>query len=586
MIKDFIKKNYKGIKRISFYRILIYAYFVIAFVFVIYHLYFANKVIKGIWIDDINLSGLNSQETVSKLISDLNPSKKVVVKIGKDYSYNIAPDDIKFQYLPVKTAKKTFSIGRSGNLFTESKIKLFGLFLKTQVEPEYKYDKYALQDLLENIKAEALDEVVEPEYKINGDNVAIKSGISGYTFDMHLAEQEIIDRIRGKNTSEIVLETTKVDPILTIEDLDVLKPSVEALIFRSFSITYGDKSWKLAPDDLIKLIIPQKQAGEVKLVVYDPTLVDILRNIAVEIDRNPRGQILEVKDLEVIKFISSEEGRKLRFKESAVKAKEALLSNSLLSVELVVDITNPPENNNEFGIKDLLGEGRSKFKGSIPSRIHNIELAASRVNGTLVPSGDVFSFNEAVGEINRSTGYTSAWVIDKGRTVLGDGGGVCQVSTTLFRAALNAGLSIVERNAHSYRVSYYEQESPVGIDATIYRPSVDLKFKNDTDGYLLITSEFNADEYSLTFRIYGKDDGRVVKMTEPKVLSKSAPPNTIYEEDPTLAKGVTRQVEHSVWGAKVTFSRVVSREGKTLYNDVFSSNYRPWPSVYKVGTKD
>ena len=132
----------------------------------------------------------------------------------------------------------------------------------------------------------------------------------------------------------------------------------------------------------------------------------------------------------------------------------------------------------------------------------------------MVEPGGTFSFVEAIGPINRANGFTAAKIISGGRTILGDGGGVCQVSTTIFRAALNSGLPIVERNAHSYRVSYYEQDAPPGLDATIYSPSVDLKFQNDTDSYILVASEYNQENATLKYTIYGQSDGRVVEVTE------------------------------------------------------------------------
>ena len=167
---------------------------------------------------------------------------------------------------------------------------------------------------------------------------------------------------------------------------------------------------------------------------------------------------------------------------------------------------------------------------------------------------------------------------------MGDGGGVCQVSTTVFRAALDAGLPIVERTAHSYRVSYYEQDSPVGIDATIYRPSVDLKFLNDTPNYILVASEFDEANYSLIYKIYGTNDGREVEITEPVVLSRTAPPGPSYIDDSSLPKGVTKQVEYPVWGASVVFNRIVKRGGQTIIEDTFKSHYRAWGAVYNVGT--
>ena len=243
------------------------------------------------------------------------------------------------------------------------------------------------------------------------------------------------------------------------------------------------------------------------------------------------------------------------------------------------------EKANSFGIAEVIGEGSSMFHHSIANRVYNISLAASRVNGILVAPGDVFSFDQYLGDVTKYTGYKEAYVIKEGKTVLGDGGGVCQVSTTLFRAILNAGLPIVEREAHAYRVGYYEQDSPPGIDATVYYPSVDLKFKNDTGNYILIQSSFDPDNLTLKYTLYGKKDGREVTMTKPVILEQTPPPPALYQDDPNLPVGVINQIDFEAWGAKVDFKRTVTKNGKVIISDDFFTNYRPWQAVFVRGTK-
>ena len=161
---------------------------------------------------------------------------------------------------------------------------------------------------------------------------------------------------------------------------------------------------------------------------------------------------------------------------------------------------------NNFGIVEKIGEGKSNYKGSIASRIHNVILASSKFDGVLIPQNEEFSFNKTIGDISANTGYLQAYIIKDGRTILGDGGGVCQVSTTLFRAALNSGLPITKRTAHAYRVHYYENDSKPGFDATVYSPSTDFRFKNDTPAYILIQRELNKETMDLKFVFYGKKD--------------------------------------------------------------------------------
>ncbi|HZQ29900.1 MAG TPA: VanW family protein, partial [Patescibacteria group bacterium] len=172
-----------------------------------------------------------------------------------------------------------------------------------------------------------------------------------------------------------------------------------------------------------------------------------------------------------------------------------------------------------------------------------------------------------------------------GKTVLGDGGGVCQVSTTFFRALLNAGLPIVERHPHSYRVGYYEQDSPPGLDATIYYPSVDLKFRNDTGNYILIQTVVDYDNLRLTFNLYGTKDGREVSISNSVITNQTPAPPPLYQDDPTLPKGVIKQVDFEAAGADVYFTREVRKNGRVVLADKFVSNYQPWQAVFLRGTQ-
>ena len=231
----------------------------------------------------------------------------------------------------------------------------------------------------------------------------------------------------------------------------------------------------------------------------------------------------------------------------------------------------------------MIGRGWSNYSGSAEGRIHNVLLAASKINGTLIPPDGVFSFNQTVGEVSSKTGYSQAYIISKGQTILGEGGGVCQVSTTVFRGAIYSGLPILERTAHAYRVSYYEQGTPVGLDATVYDPTVDLKFKNNTGSYILIQGYANTANRLLYMDFYGRDDGRQVVVSKPTITNQTAPPQARYEQDDSLPQGTIKQVDFSAWGANVTVTRKVIRGAEVLEDNIFRSNYRPWQAVFKYG---
>lgn len=327
----------------------------------------------------------------------------------------------------------------------------------------------------------------------------------------------------------------------------------------------------------------------------DDTLTTLLTPLKMSVYKEPVDALFSFDNGRVTEFKPSEAGQTINLDQ---------LKNSLLTQTVKSNTKEMPENItitipvvplepkittekvNNLGIKELIGTGTSLFQHSIENRIYNVTLASTRLNGLLVPPGETFSVVKALGDISSLSGYKQAYVISGGKTVLGDGGGVCQVSTTLFRAALNAGLPIIERNPHAYRVGYYEEDSPPGIDAAIYSPSVDLKIKNDTGHTILIQSYINPDELRLTFNIYGTADGRTVEIGKPVITSQTPAPETLYQDDPTLPRGQLKQVDFAAAGARVYFTRTVKKDNKVYLADTFTSNYRPWQAVYLRGTKD
>jgi vancomycin resistance protein YoaR len=235
---------------------------------------------------------------------------------------------------------------------------------------------------------------------------------------------------------------------------------------------------------------------------------------------------------------------------------ESILSSSSTDILLPVAVTKPTIGNDaaeELGIRELLGIGETDFSGSPPNRIHNIRVGAARFNGILVKPGEEFSFNALLGPVGPETGYKPELVIKQDKTVPEYGGGLCQVSTTAFRAAVFSGLPITERRNHAYIVRYY---NPPGFDATIYPPHPDLRFINDTEGHILIQTSVSGTK--LRFEFYGTSDGRNVEIIGP----------TVYDKRPDGSAKATLTV------------RVKGKDG-SVREQIFRSTYKP-PSLYPV----
>jgi len=413
----------------------------------------------------------------------------------------------------------------------------------------------------------------------------------------------------GKTKSEIIkyfelksLNLKKAEITILIDKEAVATFSGQQLNLKYDGQTAAERAFHIGRSSFFLSTIYQKIATLFKLIRfdfissldYDKSIVrERLEVFKDEFDKPAKNALFKFENGKVVNFRKEEAGREIVV-DSIISDFDDTVSSLKNKIENKIVKINPvilkPEiilsSINSYGIEELIAEGKSDYTHSIPSRVHNVILAASKFNGVLISPGKVLSFNETVGDISSLTGYQPAYIIKEGKTVLGDGGGVCQVSTTLFRTALNAGLPIIERNAHAYRVSYYENDMKPGFDATVFSPSVDLKIKNDTFSYILIQTEVDETNNLLYFRFFGKKDNRRVEISDSTVWDVTTPPEPKYQEDPTLKKGVVKQVDFPAWGSKAYFSYKVYKGNKLTIDEKFYSSYRPWQAVYLVGTAD
>ena len=239
----------------------------------------------------------------------------------------------------------------------------------------------------------------------------------------------------------------------------------------------------------------------------------------------------------------------------------------------------------QLGITELVTQTTTWFYGSTPERKHNIARAAAQFFGIVIAPGEEFSFNRYLGDVTEEAGFTTGLIILNGRTVEGIGGGVCQVSTTLYQTAFWSGFPITARLEHGYRVHYYDDGEGPGMDATVYSPFVDLRFVNNTPYHLLIENYYNETFEALTFKFYSTRDGRRVEKDAP-IFENVRPPNPdVWEFNPELEEGEIVQVDWAVEGADVTVGRrVYDGNGNLMYgNETFVSHYIPWQNVYQYG---
>ncbi len=426
---------------------------------------------------------------------------------------------------------------------------------------------------------------------IKKQNWEIENGNDALIFDSDDLKRKLEKALESKQCpTEIRVRFKHERKKLNQTELNRLKQKAKSLSQTKITLKINQEEILLDGNKLVSLLETDPSKGRVgepskeKIKIY-------LTGLKLNFDRPATNARFKLVKRRVIEFSPEITGRKL-----LVDANVDLITKNLLSlkdkaktIELKTETIRPTitiKDSNKLGIVELLGRGESYYRHSIANRIYNVELAAKKIDGVLIAPGEEFSFNREVGEISRATGFKSAYIIKNGRTILGDGGGVCQVSTTVFRAALKAGLPITERWAHAYRVGYYEQNYKPGFDATVFAPTRDLKFKNDTGSYILLHSWYETQKRHLVIDLYGKQDGRKSLTKNFQVWDVVPPPPPIYQDDPNLPKGVKKQVDWRAWGAKVKFDYLVEKGGKVVFQKTFFSNYHPWQDVFLVGTRE
>lgn len=551
----------------------------------LYHLAYVQKIYPFVTAGKAELSNLSLKQAEAKIRLSLpeNPGEITLAFGSQSWPVNLA--DLKINYDPRATAQSAYVRGRSENFFRDLILK-FNQWRRPVRQPlVFSFDEAGLERIIDTAVAGIGEAPIFPALVLNRNNqVELIPGRNGRIVNQDELKSQLLTRVADQDFSPLEIPISLVNVDADITRLQSAQATAERIKDNQLDLIYQDFSRKISGQELLDLIGFSAAWDEKKIA-------SLSADIARRLDRPAQNAAFRFDGSKVVEFKPALPGLTLNREASSQEifsglAKLVQTGNSQ-KVELAVDLSEPDNSLaevNDWGIKELLGKGESRFAGSIPGRKHNIALAAGRINGLLVAPGEVFSFNRMVGDISRQTGYQTAYIIQNGRTVLGDGGGVCQVSTTLFRAALNAGLEIVERKAHAYRVGYYEQGSPAGLDATVFSPSVDLKFKNDTQNHILIQATVDLNNNYLRFDLYGTGDGRKASLANTRLWGQSPPPADLYLDDPSLPAGQIKQIDWKASGGQAAFDWLVERNGEIIHQKTFYSSYQPWQAVYLRGT--
>lgn len=568
MYKKKIKRNYTK-------KYLAIIASILLFLVLIIDIPFKNKVYPNTYLSGIYLGDKTKTEAIQLFENTYKIPDKITLNIDGVKS-DILTSEIVSEIKYKDSIERAYNYANSGNYVKDIITKLQLILKPVEVTPIVVFNN---ENLLESllIASESIGKKpIYPSAQIIDGVVKIDPGKNGIDIDIEKTKEDIKKVISSNITNkEVNIKPRVIEVALTGNEIQTYKVNAEKLINKKIALLFESETLIISNDELISFLTPNGFSDEkIKLKILE---------ISRQLNRSPQDSVFIIEDGKVVEFSPSKDG--IIVDETSLLQQ---IKNLPETINIPVIKTSPKIKNedvNDLGIDSLLGTGNSNFRGSIPNRIYNVNLAQSKFKGVLIPPNEVVSFNNILGDVSGLTGYKAAYVIKDGKTVLGDGGGVCQVSTTLFRAVLDAGLPVIERKAHAYRVGYYEQGYAPGLDATVYSPTTDFKFQNDTPNYLLIQPTINLQDLSLKFEIYGTDDGRVSTVTKPVINSSIAPAEDLYVDDPTLPAGQIKQIEHKAYGAKVTFKYTVVRNGETLIDKVFVSNYRPWQAVYLKGTK-
>ena len=452
-------------------------------------------------------------------------------------------------------------------------------FFAGDVEPSARVYDAALQYELERISSQLETRHRDARLVRRGLSFATVPAVTGRSLDRRSAADVIVRALAGFARSPVALPVRSDPPSVTAAELRTARLAAQRAISAPLSLTLGRTRWRL-PRWRLALMIDLPERAHERLALRGKAADQYFSRLAGTIDRSPRDADFAVY-ADGVRVIPSSAGITLDVPRTAAAVLSAAARAHDRSAALVVTRPQPKLTTADaraMKIRGRVGTYETTYGGDA-NRIHNVQLVAHLVDRKLIAPGATFSFNDTTGERTAEKGFVEAPVIINGELQTGLGGGVCQVSTTVFNAAYEAGLPITTRTNHALYISHY----PLGRDATVNYPDIDLKFVNDTGHWLLLRTFVGSS--SLVVALYGTPVHRRVE-SEAAPLRELAPPPERTVDDPAMYVGQTA-VEDDGEPARATSvaRRVYARSGRLLSHSTWYSSYRAEPKVVRVGTK-
>lgn len=566
-----------------------------------YQIVYADRVFPGVSVAGIDLSGLKEEEAVQRLAEDLPYTYEGQIQLSyQDQVWDVRPIDLGYLVDPNSTAQAALGVGRAHWLGRDLVDQVNAWFKGVELAPVVYYDERIAKLYLDGLANEINTPKVEASLVLDQADVVVQDGQIGRQMQMD-------DSLQKLQLALSTLQDTVV-PMVVKEDAPlILNASAQGALARQIlseplvlTASAGEESWSIPPEDLADmLVISQVEDGEEGAafeININPVAFDLyLSSLAPNLHMAPENTRFMFNDdtleLEVVE--PAVIGRDLNV-DATIEAINAGLKAGDHQIALQFDTLEPAVTDEmtgeELGITELVQKETSFFYGSDAARIQNIETAAAQFYGLLIAPGETFSMADALGNISLENGYAEALIIYGDQTIQGVGGGVCQVSTTLFRAAFFAGFPIEERHAHAYRVGYYEYDENgyknpnyIGLDATVYVPIVDMKFTNDTPYWLLMETYLYKGSSSLVWKFYSTSDGRTMDWDTTGLVNIVEQPDPLFRENDELGKNEIKKVDYGVDGGDVTIARTVFKDGEVYFTDTFFTRFQAWQEVWEYG---
>ena len=560
-----------------------------------------NTIFPGVSVNGTDLSGLTVGQAVVKLNGSLTyPKQGQIFLTDGDSRWAYNPGQMGYTFEPISAVDQAFRVGRGQGLLADLSGQFLAMRSGVNIDPSVVYDQREAFAVLQEIARQIDKPMIEAAITLEGTEVKVSEGQVGRKVDIPATLKKLEPYFLTQTSGTIPLVIEETTPV--IMDVQATADLAKRILSQDFTIqpadpNFGAGPWVIKAKDLASLLQLERNTDAAdagyRLSLNRQSLLNYLGSIAPSLMVEPVNARMYFNDdrreIEVIQ--NAVIGKGLDLNQSVDQIIQKLQAGEHEATLVMQDVEPAVKDDStaaSLGITELIYEGHSYFYGSSADRLQNIRAAAASFHGVMVAPGEVFSMAKYLTDISLENGYAEAIIIVGDQSVRGVGGGVCQVSTTLFRTAFFAGFPIVERYPHAYRVSYYEQDANgwvntnlAGLDATVYVPVVDFKFRNDTPYWILM--ETYATDYSLTWKFYSTSDGRSVDWTTTGVTNVTTPPEPIYREDPTLPTGTIKQVDWAVNGASVSVQRTVYKDGAVYFTDYIHTTYVPWPDGYNYG---